>query len=149
MGMMRHCNTPGHSQHNKLMCTDGMTSVQWYSWIVRVAMHHLSAFPPPPSCPTCLSGGAPELLSVLLEGESLFNDASSIVLFEVFLKTSLEGPASGGGGGSPDADVLALLPGLMKHVGYLMISGALAGLMMGVVTRWGARRAGFRVGFWA
>jgi CPA1 family monovalent cation:H+ antiporter len=28
-------------------------------------------------------GGAPELLSVLLEGESLFNDASSIVLFEV------------------------------------------------------------------
>lgn len=97
----------------------------------------LCPFPlPPPG----LSGGAPELLSVLLEGESLFNDASSIVLFEVFLKISLEGP--GGGGGAPDADVLALLPGLMKHVGYLMISGALAGLMMGVLTR-----CGIRVGF--
>jgi hypothetical protein len=29
-------------------------------------------------------GGAPEKLLVLMEGESLFNDATSIVLFEIF-----------------------------------------------------------------
>ena len=31
------------------------------------------------------SGGAPELLSALLEGESLFNDGSGLVLFDIFL----------------------------------------------------------------
>jgi NhaP-type Na+/H+ or K+/H+ antiporter len=30
------------------------------------------------------SGGAPELLSIILEGESLFNDASSLTMFEIF-----------------------------------------------------------------
>lgn len=35
------------------------------------------------SMPT-LAGGAPEKLLVLMEGESLFNDATSIVLFEIF-----------------------------------------------------------------
>ena len=30
-----------------------------------------------------MSGGAPEILSVHLEGESLFNDASSLTMFEV------------------------------------------------------------------
>ncbi|MEW5302839.1 MAG: hypothetical protein WDW36_005582 [Sanguina aurantia] len=32
------------------------------------------------------SGGGPEILSVLLEGESLLNDASSLTLFEIFSK---------------------------------------------------------------
>lgn len=32
------------------------------------------------------SGGAPEQLAVLLEGESLFNDASGLVLFDIFIK---------------------------------------------------------------
>ncbi|KAG1664314.1 hypothetical protein FOA52_005712 [Chlamydomonas sp. UWO 241] len=31
------------------------------------------------------SAGAPETISVLLEGESLFNDATSLVMFEIFL----------------------------------------------------------------
>uniref|UniRef100_A0A383V5V1 Cation/H+ exchanger transmembrane domain-containing protein n=1 Tax=Tetradesmus obliquus TaxID=3088 RepID=A0A383V5V1_TETOB len=35
------------------------------------------------------AGGAPEMLSTLLEGESLFNDASSIVLFEIFLHMNM------------------------------------------------------------
>ncbi len=37
---------------------------------------------------TCLgcAGGAPEKLIVLMEGESLFNDATSIVLFEIFFR---------------------------------------------------------------
>ncbi|GAX82549.1 hypothetical protein CEUSTIGMA_g9975.t1 [Chlamydomonas eustigma] len=30
------------------------------------------------------SGGAPEILSIVLEGESLFNDASSLTMFEIF-----------------------------------------------------------------
>ena len=31
----------------------------------------------------CTPGGAPEILSIILEGESLFNDASSLTMFEV------------------------------------------------------------------
>ena len=34
-------------------------------------------------------GGAPEILSVILEGESLFNDASSLTLFEVRRSTRI------------------------------------------------------------
>eukprot|EP00951_Prasinocladus_malaysianus_P027602 scaffold248524_cov33-Prasinocladus_malaysianus.AAC.1 len=36
-------------------------------------------------CPS-RAAGAPEALVVLLEGESLFNDATSIVLFEIFFE---------------------------------------------------------------
>jgi hypothetical protein len=36
-----------------------------------------------------LTGGAPEMLSVMLEGESLFNDASSLTLFEIFKEVVL------------------------------------------------------------
>lgn len=32
------------------------------------------------------AGAGPEGIAALLEGESLFNDASSIVLFEIFLQ---------------------------------------------------------------
>lgn len=32
----------------------------------------------------CCAAGAPERLCVLMEGESLFNDSSSIVLFKIF-----------------------------------------------------------------
>ena len=33
-----------------------------------------------------LAGGGPEDMAALLEGESLFNDASAIVLFDIFLQ---------------------------------------------------------------
>ncbi|KAG2490363.1 hypothetical protein HYH03_011165 [Edaphochlamys debaryana] len=36
------------------------------------------------------AGGAPELLGALLEGESLFNDASGIVLFDIFLRKVIQ-----------------------------------------------------------
>ncbi|KAJ9516981.1 hypothetical protein QJQ45_027366, partial [Haematococcus lacustris] len=36
------------------------------------------------------AGGAPETLAALLEGESLFNDASGLVLFDIFLKLLME-----------------------------------------------------------
>jgi hypothetical protein len=70
------------------------------------------------------------MLAVLLEGESLFNDASSIVLFEVFLKRSLvaAGPA-------PEVIDLAFLKGLAAHIAYLSLAGAGAGLAVGVATR--------------
>jgi NhaP-type Na+/H+ or K+/H+ antiporter len=44
---------------------------------------------PWPSIAILASGGGPEILSVLLEGESLFNDASSLTLFEVFKEVIL------------------------------------------------------------
>jgi hypothetical protein len=37
----------------------------------------------------CHAGGAPELLSVMLEGESLLNDASSLTLFAIFKEVAL------------------------------------------------------------
>ena len=36
-------------------------------------------------CLIGFEGGAPEILSVILEGESLFNDASSLTMFEVIV----------------------------------------------------------------
>jgi hypothetical protein len=48
----------------------------------------------------------------------------------VFLKGSLAGPGSG-----PDLDLAQLLPGLMRHTGYLMVSGTACGLAMGLAMR--------------
>jgi NhaP-type Na+/H+ or K+/H+ antiporter len=66
---------------------------------------------------TLKTGGAPEILGALLEGESLFNDASGLLMFDVFLRFLRNaednrpspnlaeqllggaGAASGGGGG--------------------------------------------------
>jgi hypothetical protein len=70
------------------------------------------------------------MLSVLLEGESLFNDASSILLFQVFLKGSLEG------GSGPDLDLHTLLPQLVSHTCYLTFAGGACGLLMGFLIRW-------------
>ena len=40
-----------------------------------------------PALEVCMSaGGGPEDMAALLEGESLFNDASAIVLFDIFLQ---------------------------------------------------------------
>jgi NhaP-type Na+/H+ or K+/H+ antiporter len=69
------------------------------------------------------------MLCVLLESESLFNDATSILLFEVFLKGSLQGASQ------PDPDLFRLLPSLVSHIGYLSLSGAALGLAMGLATR--------------
>lgn len=51
-------------------------------------------FPSPAVSANLKAGGAPELLSALLEGESLFNDASGLVLFDVFLVSSRACPLS-------------------------------------------------------
>ena len=40
----------------------------------------------------CDLGGGPEDMAALLEGESLFNDATSIVLFDIFLQVRQSPP---------------------------------------------------------
>ena len=68
--------------------------------------------------------GAPERLSVLLEGESLFNDATAIVLFGLFisLALSLENPVSA-------ADVvLEFLRIFFGGVAAGLVTGLVAGL---------------------
>ncbi|KAF8062812.1 NHX7 [Scenedesmus sp. PABB004] len=76
------------------------------------------------------AGGAPEMLVVLLEGESLFNDASSLVLFEIFLKLGTE--ESGGGA---DPGLGASLGHITQLIAWLAASGAAAGLAMGLAVR--------------
>ena len=57
----------------------------------RTQTHTLSPTLLPPAVTSVLrAGGAPELLGALLEGESLFNDASGIVLFDIFLRKVLQ-----------------------------------------------------------
>ena len=40
-----------------------------------------------------VAGGGPEDMAALLEGESLFNDASAIVLFDIFLQVRFMVPS--------------------------------------------------------
>lgn len=76
----------------------------------------------------CLApaGGGPHHLSVLLEGESLLNDATSITLFLVFLKEvqdlqSQDHPVSVGGRefGEIVRDIIWLSVGKLAHTSCL------------------------------
>jgi CPA1 family monovalent cation:H+ antiporter len=71
--------------------------------------------------------GVPERMSVLLEGESLFNDATAIVLFGLFisLALSLENSVTAGG---------VVLEFLTVFAGGL-VAGLAAGLAAGLVSR--------------
>lgn len=67
--------------------------------------------------------GAPARLTVLVEGESLFNDATAIVVFGLLLAFALEG-------GLPGAGALALaVPGLV----WVFIGGAILGMVVAAV----------------
>jgi NhaP-type Na+/H+ or K+/H+ antiporter len=76
------------------------------------------------------------MLSTLLEGESLFNDASSIVLFEIFLHMGMNADAGGG-----DVSLTGAAWGIVKLIGWLSMTGAAAGLLMGLTTRWGGENS--------
>lgn len=72
------------------------------------------------------------MLSTLLECESLFNDASSIVLFEIFLHRGMAAAADVSGS---NLSVFAAIWSILKLIGWLSITGAAAGLLMGLTTR--------------
>ncbi|GMH41236.1 hypothetical protein BSKO_09146 [Bryopsis sp. KO-2023] len=78
-------------------------------------------------------GGGPESLSVLIEGESLFNDATSIVLFEFFLEKVKHLHKEGVH--EPDAGVGEILQNMVFGIAVLAIGGAGIGLLFGVATQ--------------
>ena len=71
---------------------------------------------------------APGRISVLLEGESLFNDATAIVLFGLFLSmaTATSGVAATG-------DIHLMLDVVVRFV-LIFLGGALTGLVVGLVS---------------
>ena len=68
-------------------------------------------------CHDC-AGGGPEHLVTLMEGESLMNDGSSLVLFEVFLK--LVRDLSKGGTGL-DGSLLHTFGTMGMHIVWLSL----------------------------
>jgi NhaP-type Na+/H+ or K+/H+ antiporter len=65
--------------------------------------------------------GGPESLVTLMEGESLLNDASGIVLFEIFQGMAASLPGEGEGEGpSP----LAVLPLMARQITQASLGGA-------------------------
>jgi CPA1 family monovalent cation:H+ antiporter len=67
--------------------------------------------------------GAPARLTVLVEGESLFNDATAIVVFGLLLGFALEGGLPGGGA------LVRALPGLL----WVFLGGAVLGVAVACV----------------
>eukprot|EP00892_Ulva_mutabilis_P007352 jgi/Ulvmu1/498/UM001_0506.1 len=72
----------------------------------------------------------PETLGVLMEGESLFNDATSIVLFELMLSKVKEVEA----GVDTDEHLLLQMGYIAKSMAILAGGGALCGLVAGYLT---------------
>lgn len=66
-----------------------------------------------------------------MEGESLLNDASSLVVFTVFL-SAVQGLSSGSGSGSTPAE---LLPGMATELFRLTLGGVVIGYVLGWVTQ--------------
>ncbi len=72
-------------------------------------------------------GGGPEILSVLLEGESLFNDASSLTLYEIFHEVVT----------STEHTTLAHdLQKIVRMTVWSAFTGVCIGVAFGIVTRW-------------
>ncbi|KAG1668999.1 hypothetical protein FOA52_000592 [Chlamydomonas sp. UWO 241] len=73
---------------------------------------------------SCLhAGGAPEIISVILEGESIFNDASSLTLFEIFQGLILEG--------SSEPLTTTVADVVVKTI-WSLFAGSAIGLAMGI-----------------
>ncbi|CAD7700965.1 unnamed protein product [Ostreobium quekettii] len=75
-------------------------------------------------------GGGPEHLMVLLEGESLFNDATAIVLFDVFRKYVSSGEKDG------NVALGELILDVTKEICRLALGGIIVGLVTGILTRY-------------
>ncbi|DBA77107.1 hypothetical protein WJX77_005031 [Trebouxia sp. C0004] len=78
-------------------------------------------------------GGGFDKVVVLMEGESLFNDATSIVLFEIFFEM-----VKRLGEGSPSMEGGLLQEGLhiILQIGWLAIGGFAIGFALGFLTKW-------------
>lgn len=79
---------------------------------------------------------APERLGVLLEGESLFNDATAIVLFSLFLSIAVA--MAGAEGSAPPPDV----PAIILRFCVVFFGGAFVGIAMGWLAGWLSRYFG-------
>ncbi len=73
--------------------------------------------------------GAPQRLTILVEGESLFNDASAIVLFEFILHTFFLHAGEGGSGLS------TAFSGGLEFL-WVFLGGIILGFMLGLVVVW-------------
>ncbi|PSC69954.1 Sodium hydrogen exchanger 7 [Micractinium conductrix] len=79
--------------------------------------------------------GGPEALVTLMEGESLLNDASGIVLFEQFHRLVQQLPsAAAAANGAPVPSPLSVLPMLTWHIAVLAAGGVAVGLAAGWAT---------------
>jgi len=78
--------------------------------------------------------GAPKRLTVLVEGESLFNDGTAVVLFNILLYAVLE---TFGGNVISNTDLI--LSGVAKFL-MVIIIGFVIGFVGGVVTNWVLKR---------
>lgn len=81
----------------------------------------------------CQIGGGPESLSTLIEGESLFNDATSIVLFDIFLR-QVKYLNSGDGAGTSQ-QIWPMLQTVLVGICWLATGGALVGIGFGFATQ--------------
>jgi len=74
--------------------------------------------------------GAPKRLSVLIEGESLFNDGTAVVLFNILLVTTLA-VLSG-----VDVSLMSIVTAGLGEFLVVVFVGALAGLLCGLLANW-------------
>ncbi len=74
--------------------------------------------------------GAPKRLSVLIEGESLFNDGTAVVLFNILLATTLA-VVSG-----VDVSLMSIFTAGLSEFLLVVFVGAIAGLLCGLFANW-------------
>jgi len=74
--------------------------------------------------------GAPKRLSVLIEGESLFNDGTAVVLFNILLATTLA-VVSG-----VDVALVSIFTAGLSEFLVVVFVGAIAGLLCGLFANW-------------
>ena len=82
------------------------------------------------------SSGGPEKLVCLLEGESLWNDASAFSLFEIFFHILLHSFEESHGGEVVYPSVWSTLPTIVADIFRLTAIGVAIGFALSVVTGW-------------
>ena len=76
--------------------------------------------------------GAPKRLSVLIEGESLFNDGTAVVLFNILLATTLAIASPAG----IDVSFMDVFTAGLSEFLVVVFVGAIAGLLCGLLANW-------------